>query len=770
MTEQERISQIEQSLAGLEKKLFDLKLELNDLKQSTQAASVVSVPEKAADTPVVSETIPEPVATQTPVQTPVHTSAVVQTPVQTQTSQNQKSASRFEENLGGKVMGIIAAGLVFVGLLLFGSMLYERLGNTARVIILFLVSFLILGAGLFFEKKHQSRFTTSLIGCGFGAVYISLFVTALYFRMIDKEVLYILLFFWLAGTGLYVFYKQSYTVAILGQIGIAFSVILGSLAIDTKAQFTFLCIFFILSSLLYLWVVLWRFLPDTQKKPFSRIHLVAVCLNLLQLWILALRYGEFFGRWGSLGGRNWTAAVLLALYSFALPFFFLLHQRAIAKLSPLPFMPSARKINKETFPVYKAGIGSVLFFTANQIVTWFVFSRLTEVLFDAHVPCGLVLLSGLLISFLIAELFGPTGTEGRGAGIVTVVALCFVLMMLDFPILLQILLSMVFAAVTLFFGLYGTECPLQTVLNPETRRWESLCKEEKGRCFEKFIACTYFLPILLSYNSSEPFGILLLIILFGVLFFGTAFLFLYRSGKEHRFADAWKVTLFAFATLFLFTVSAFFAERFDIDDIVQQGIVISVLTLCNCAALYSGFRSKLTDTKSLYPAANVTVYLVHNALWIWGISLLHSGAMEDHPVLCIWMLLLTMFLCGSGMYEQYKLYRAETGLGIYFGLRITVYMIAVMTAFDVIPGYVISCALLLLAVLAVLAGFPLRLAPLRIYGLCLAMLAVVKLLMIDVEHDNSMETVLCFLGAGALCFAINFIYSHVKKRFQNDIR
>ena len=48
------------------------------------------------------------------------------------------------------------------------------------------------------------------------------------------------------------------------------------------------------------------------------------------------------------------------------------------------------------------------------------------------------------------------------------------------------------------------------------------------------------------------------------------------------------------------------------------------------------------------------------------------------------------------------------------------------------------------------------------------MFAVVKLLMIDVEHDNSMETVLCFLGAGILCFIINYIYNHVKKRFQND--
>ena len=120
------------------------------------------------------------------------------------------------------------------------------------------------------------------------------------------------------------------------------------------------------------------------------------------------------------------------------------------------------------------------------------------------------------------------------------------------------------------------------------------------------------------------------------------------------------------------------------------------------------------------------------------------------------------------MQDQYKLYGTRTGLGIYFGLRVTVYMIAVLTAFDSIEGYIISCVLLLLAVIAVLTGFPLQLATLRIYGLFLAMLAVIKLLMIDVEHDNSMETVLCFLGAGVLCFAINFIYNHVKKKLTKE--
>lgn len=777
MTEQERISQIEQSLAGLERQLCDLKFEVKELKDSRNR-SEQTVPDSQAlcDTADIHSDITTvastPVSTATPQPTPAPApvSVPVQKPVQPQTAakQNAKSASKFEENLGGKVMGIVAAVLVFVGLFLFGSMLYERLGDVARVAILFVVSFFILGLGLFLERKRKSWFTTSLVGCGFGTIYISLFLTALYFGMFEVEVLYLLLFFWLLGTGLYVFLRESFTVALLGQVGIAFSVIFGCLGAESKSQFTFLCIYFVVLSLLYLWVVLWRFLPDTTNKPYSWIHLTAFGLNLLQLWVVAANYSSLFGRYGDFGGKNPAVGILLCLYCLVLPLFFLLRRRDMAGLSLFPQTRERRIINKTTFPVYKSGTGTIFLFMAYQIIVWIVFSLISGTVFEADVPQVLLLLSGLLASYLITELFGTTGTEARGSVIVNATAVCFTLLLYDIPLLLSLLIAMLFCTVTTLFGTFGSECPLRSVQNPETRRWEYVCTQEDGRIFNKFTACAYLLPILFSYQFGDAPFALFLITVFGIAYFTGCFVFLFRNGRSHRFSDAWKVVLYLAGMFYVFMTSAFLLETVIKNDIVHMAIVLTVLVLCNCAAYYTGFRKMLDGSGATEPVIHMFVRVVHSALWIWGIALLHSGAMEDYPLLCIWMLLLTLYLCGSGLYEQYKQYGNKTGLGIYFGLRITLYMIAVMTAFDGIEGYVISCILLILAVFFVLAGFPLRLAPLRIYGLCLAMFAVIKLLMIDVEHDNSMETVLCFLGAGILCFAINFIYNHVKKRFKNE--
>ena len=219
MTEQERISQIEDSLSGLENQVRALRTELNELKESRRTASV-TVPQPTAA--YVSEEISAPATDLAPAVASVsaeyptqvitaQTSATQKTAAQTPATQTtsapkpaapkagtskppaKKTASGFEENVGGKVMGIVAAVLIFIGLFLFGSMLYERLGDTARIAILFIVSFLILGAGLFLERKRESWFTTSLVGCGFGAVYISLFITGLYYGRFEKEVLYFLI-------------------------------------------------------------------------------------------------------------------------------------------------------------------------------------------------------------------------------------------------------------------------------------------------------------------------------------------------------------------------------------------------------------------------------------------------------------------------------------------------------------------------------------------------------------------------------------------------
>lgn len=810
MTEPEKIDQIEQALERLEQEVRGLKSQLAELRQVSvsdavfpalppvtgplqnaaqtapdksspgtgtftaispdttaqtagtpaHAASVTKVPHTAADT--APRTAPAN-ATGTAFQTASAATAGI--PDSGQAAKKGTPSSRFEENFGGKVMGIVAAVLVFVGLFLFGSILYERLGDTARITLLFLISFLLLGAGLFLERRKQSWFTTSLIGCGFGAVYISLFITTLYYGRLTTETLYVLLIFWLTGVGLYVFRRQSYVAALLGQAGITFSVIFGSFGADTKGLFNFLCIYSVLLSQLYLWVVLWRFLPAPKEKPYLWIHLTAAVLNVVQLLCLTSAYDSLFGRYGSIGGRNWPAGSLLCLYCLILPVFFLLRHRLLAKIPLLPWVRHTRALTKENFALYKTGSAAAVVYALYQIICCTVFRKVIGGLFEAEVPFTLFLLLGILLLWLLSECFGTVGTEGQGACIVTAAAV--LLLIGELPDGLRQLAPTLFAVITAAFGIFGTEYPVLYERDSVTARWSRVCRKHNGRWMEKFTSVLYLPLLLFSYDTKNGRGLFWFISLFCILFLTACFCFLYKKGRRHRFSDAWKKELYLSALLhsgwMAATLSSFAPA---LSQTAEMTITLTVLTLINSAAFYGSFRRLLNAPEETDKWAAVLVRGVHTSLWVWGLALFRSIANQQKPFLCVWLLLLTLYLCGSGMYEQYKKYRNQKGLGVYFGIRVTVYLLVVLTSFSGIEGYVISCVLLLLAILAVLTGFPLRLAPLRIYGLCLAMFAVIKLLMADLQHDNSMETVLCFLGAGFLCFAINFIYSHVKKVFE----
>lgn len=772
-----RLEHIEQRLSALEAEAKELRLALEQAKA-----------EIPSDTPKVvsKETISEPFAPLQPITPPPaepisvaeafaeKTMPVTATP-KTSTSpaapSAPKTSSRFEDNLGGKVMGIVAAILVFIGLLLFGSVLYERLGDTARITLLFLISFAILGAGLFLERRRASRFTTALIGCGFGSIYISLFLTALYFGVLSREGLYLLLLLWYTGIGIYVFKRHSYTVALLGQLGITFSVLFGCLGADSVGLYNFLCVYSVVVSLLYLGIVLWRFLPMEKNVPLPWIYLVAAALNTLQMVSLTYKFGDLFDTTDALLSARWFAGLILCVYSFALPMFYLLRNRLQAGLPLFSCSPRCGQVSEEKLPLYRSAQTATVCYGFYQFFCTIVHFVVADYLFTGDTLQVVIFCLLELLLWLLFQLFGFSGTEGMGPGIVCAGAICITFLAtftLSVPDAIYIVIIAFTALAFSAFGFFAWEYPVIQEKNSETGRWQTVCKRRKGRLSSRFLSLV-FLPVLLLYypsgaqNEAAVFWILTLLV---ILFFTGTFLLVYKKENKQPPTEGYLILLFLSVMFCLFRLSYEFCDTIlRVEDYHSELVVLTVMVLANSAAFYSSFRNHLGDSGKKYEGLTTLIRILHNILWFCGLSLLQDCAGTEHVFRLLWLLLLTLFLCGSGMSEQYRRYRDKTGLGVYFGIKTTFYLLIVLCAFEAVPGYVISCSLLLLAILAILAGFKLRLAPLRVYGLCLAMFAVIKLLMADLEHDNSMETVLCFLGAGALCFAINFIYNHMKKRF-----
>lgn len=109
----------------------------------------------------------------------------------------------------------------------------------------------------------------------------------------------------------------------------------------------------------------------------------------------------------------------------------------------------------------------------------------------------------------------------------------------------------------------------------------------------------------------------------------------------------------------------------------------------------------------------------------------------------------------------------STMSGIYVGSKITLLMLVILDSFDSV-NYVISIACLILAISCILIGFMRNYKSLRIYGLILIFISVIKLVMIDITYDNSMGHAFSFFIAGILVFVVNLIYNYIDKRISED--
>ena len=156
----------------------------------------------------------------------------------------------WEKAIGKSLMGIFASVLIFISLILFATLLLPYFNDTAKMITTYVISFAFLGAGLWKMKKDpQNKFYIALTGCGMGALYISLLLSNMYFKVLGDIPLYVLIAIW--GIGVVVFSKErSKVFQVIGELGITIAMLFGcTLCVGEGdvVKFIVLIVFYIIS-------------------------------------------------------------------------------------------------------------------------------------------------------------------------------------------------------------------------------------------------------------------------------------------------------------------------------------------------------------------------------------------------------------------------------------------------------------------------------------------------------------------------------------------
>lgn len=147
----------------------------------------------------------------------------------------------------------------------------------------------------------------------------------------------------------------------------------------------------------------------------------------------------------------------------------------------------------------------------------------------------------------------------------------------------------------------------------------------------------------------------------------------------------------------------------------------------------------------------------------YGITICYSGSITVmmHLVMILWLTV----LCIYGCKEFVQKIGMQKG-SVLLAIKYTVYIILILHSFTIHVQTITSIVCLLIAISCILLGFRLDAKSLRLYGLVLSMVAIAKLLLIDITYTDTIARIISFFICGLLCFLINFIYSIAVKKYE----
>ncbi len=203
-----------------------------------------------------------------------------------QVKKEEKKKTTIENRIGLMVMPILAAALIFIGLVLGASTLPDEVGNIVKQATMFVAGFTFIGVGLFLiKKKIGGAFGQVLMSIGAGELFVSVVLCRFLFNSISDLWLFIMLFIWSALLALLKRFGNT-LVHVIGEIGVFVAVVFGVSYIignGTKNGIFVVAFFYLFSAFVY--YVLFRIKGKIQNlvifHVFNSVKILVVFFGFL---------------------------------------------------------------------------------------------------------------------------------------------------------------------------------------------------------------------------------------------------------------------------------------------------------------------------------------------------------------------------------------------------------------------------------------------------------------------------------------------------------
>ncbi len=620
-----------------------------------------------------------------------------------------------EAAVGKTIMGVAASILIFISFVLFATLIIPHLTDGIRLTLMYIVSIGITVFGLFkLNKAKDSVLFLSVSACGVGSIFISLFLSNIYFNIFNEIVLYLLLLCWAAGVCV-LSKLRSGVFNVIGQIGILISVFFGVIFCgdaDEINKMFMIVVYFIVGSLIF------YFTHCDSKK----VYIANNVFNLISTFILSI----------GLVDLNWFYEVneRIAPDIYYVAFGALMAYSLFFMILPLLW---GGNDGNESFSLLQKHADATGILSAAY---YFAFSISLDGLVSDDWFYGITLIVAPIYLFVV-EYIRRKYTESAGINVLYVFLTVMIANSMDSIYYLYLIFGL--ALLIIPYILYGFLC--------------------NKRIF-KIMA----LVLMLAFAVDDSVNIVMWIVL-GIIIFGGAVWLAIRRTEYYK--PYYKNIILGFSIIFVLNFMdclnyKIFSNYYqDMSCHLIECITFVIISIIVAFAAKSVFI-KNPVTGMVEKGTKIYTDILVAILMVAGIE---NILYVDYVLPQILYIIFTIGLFMLNAFEQIK-NRENNVYGAYVGLKFTVLMVVILSSFNA-ENFLISIFCFLFAIVSIVVGFAIKHKTLRIYGLVLSLISVVKLVMIDITYDNTLGHALSFFVSGVLCFVISAIYTGVEKKMKN---
>lgn len=669
-----------------------------------------------------------------------------------QSTGNKNSETNFEKSIGTNVMSVLAAVLIFIGIVSLTAIVYKNFSNTAKSVLMLSVTLLVSAIGLGLLEKKRSIFNYSILAIGVGGVYISLIASGV-MDVLNLYILTVLVIGWTCLVHWQNLRYNAFVIYLIELIGFEIAIMFG-LASIKDSYGTGLTL--ILCNIIYL-----ELLSRSYKlKPnLSNILDIIIGLSRIRLVLIIIPVID-----------EGQGIDKLSVYMI----FIVLIMVACTLIS-------IKSLLKKSTLVFHIIISFIVVLSSAGILTYKI-NTMTHGVIGIISNSNMLILATLLYCFYI-NIIGLRKINAEISKNVTYVIMIFGYMFGGMYGLLLSNLNYIIGdnssinhIIPIYFSiLLDTTVLIFTLL--VLKHTKDIFYKRLGLLFTFMhsISTLIWMMINIDYRVSLISGIVIIIIscIELIVMIRIVSKYLEELIKNKSILNK---ALFGFSFNMNMSICVIIPVKVWLHDIIKidySSITAIILVAVAVYRLYysslnycSDFKSikEIFDTKinNKYDWSYIT-FLIVNTLLIAVNILCGIESWDMIDILLITLSILILTFIGST-----KILKQSNYCGIILGIKYAVVLKLLILMWNKslglsIPSIIYSVLLLTMRISFILTGWMIKNKSLRMFGLFGTMYSIFKLLFMDIYFDNPLIKTFAFIISGILCALIVWLYDRMNK-------